>query len=267
MHFADRQIDRFWASINKKGPVPSHVPELGRCWEWIGQVHPSGYGTFWANDRGMRAHRVALQLAGRDPGRLHVMHHCDNRRCCNPAHLQAVTQAENNADCRAKNRHATGSVVPGPRKLTEQDVVSARARYRRGGIGGPKLKDLAQEYGVSITSMHSALSGKSWAWVGREKDRSLREVPPRPGLGKPRRQRPSGVLYWANSGWRGAVTLPGSRRRKHFVLETKALPEAQAKLRSIVAEFYPGEEVRLAKPAPWLLRLHPHLKQQLGGGR
>jgi len=45
----------------------------------------------------VRVHRAAYELAhGSIPAGLHLDHRCRNRLCCNPDHLEAVTQAENN---------------------------------------------------------------------------------------------------------------------------------------------------------------------------
>lgn len=66
------------------------------CWVWMGCKLPRGYGRFW-KDGGMRlAHRVAYELfTGPIPDGLQLDHLCRVPGCVNPAHLEAVTHAEN----------------------------------------------------------------------------------------------------------------------------------------------------------------------------
>lgn len=74
------------------------------CWEWMG--HKSkGYGMFWINGRMRHAHRLSYSYFVRNPGKLHVCHHCDNPSCINPKHLFAGTHTDNMKDMCKKGRH------------------------------------------------------------------------------------------------------------------------------------------------------------------
>lgn len=91
--------DRFWSKVDKHGP---RAGRLGRCWVWIGQKHPHGYGRFQLAGRRQMAHRVAW---GDVPDGMNVLHHCDNPPCVRRSHLFLGTQADNMQDSAAKGRH------------------------------------------------------------------------------------------------------------------------------------------------------------------
>lgn len=77
-----------WARIDVQGRED--------CWNWIGFIKPNGYGSLNYKGRAYQAHRAAWSaLIGPIPGGLVVDHTCENKACCNPRHLQCVTQSEN----------------------------------------------------------------------------------------------------------------------------------------------------------------------------
>ena len=93
--------DRLWAKDRSGGP--------DACWPFNGARMHNGYGHLGLGrnaDGLIAAHRAAwIATNGAIPDGLNVLHRCDNRPCCNPAHLWLGTQRENLLDMVAKGRH------------------------------------------------------------------------------------------------------------------------------------------------------------------
>lgn len=68
----------------------------GDCWAWTGALNSKGYGCVGVYRKSQLAHRVAYEITfGLIPAGLQIDHLCGNKRCCNPAHLEAVTGKTN----------------------------------------------------------------------------------------------------------------------------------------------------------------------------
>jgi hypothetical protein len=83
--------------IKRACSITSDNPDV--CWLWQGATR-GGYGTIWVllpgRNRGMvlrNAHRVSYMVwNGAIPLSWAVLHSCDTKLCCNPAHLYLKQQ-------------------------------------------------------------------------------------------------------------------------------------------------------------------------------
>jgi hypothetical protein len=126
---------RFWPKVR--------VIDGDGCWEWQAGCANSGYGQMQIRSidpMPILAHRVAwiLQYGQIDDG-MHVLHRCDNRRCCRWDHLFQGTQADNNRDRTAKGRTASGD-RNGARTRPERNPFIANGGSGLRGEAHPQSK-------------------------------------------------------------------------------------------------------------------------------
>jgi hypothetical protein len=156
------QYPRHWTLAQR---LDHHTDKSGgedACWPWMAQ-RMKGYGYLWWKKTPRRVHRLTWIEANGPipPDKPLILHKCDHRPCCNPAHLWAGTQKENMDDMRAKGRM---KYVPargersGGAKLTEATVRAIRADRRL-------LREIATEYGVHPTTVGCIQRRKNWRHV------------------------------------------------------------------------------------------------------
>lgn len=158
---------RFWAKVDRDGPIPGHCPELGPCWLWTASVTAQGYGQIAAQHespgyRMRTAHHAAIFVTtgAWPPAGAVVLHRCDTKRCVRFSHLRIGTHAENVADKVAKGRQLRGSAIVGSR-LTAAQVRRIRAAITLGQTDAA----IARAEGLSPSHVQGIRVGRAWAWL------------------------------------------------------------------------------------------------------
>lgn len=145
--------ERLEAQTERRGPDD--------CWRWLGTLNHDGYGRIAVGRSGRFVHRLAWELANKQPpGDAVIRHLCSHSWCVNPRHLRAGTHADNRRDTVLARRQARGS-GSGRAKLRESDVRA----ILRALADGAKVMHLAEAYGVSPRAISLIASGKNWAHV------------------------------------------------------------------------------------------------------
>lgn len=155
--FNKRAINKFHSKYQ--------INQTTGCWEWTGSLQKSGlrkqlaYGIFHPGSdyKQMNAHRASWLIHnGAIPGKLCVLHTCDNPRCCNPKHLFLGTRAENMRDMCQKGRHHNGA---GQKRNTilrgEADLIRVLLDF------GTSIKTVSDFMNISIGTIDSVRSNKT----------------------------------------------------------------------------------------------------------
>lgn len=152
---------RFWEKVNRSAE--------NDCWHWQSQIAWNGYGTFYFKDyKNTRAHRLALALYLDKSLESYewVLHHCDNRPCCNPRHLYLGNRSDNMRDAvrrgrwasRAKGNTWTKGELNGRSKLTFDQIKVIRISIDEGYTN----KQIGQTFGVSPSTISLIRCNKRW---------------------------------------------------------------------------------------------------------
>jgi len=125
------------------------------CWIWKGSLKNGRklpYGHFHFRGKRYMAHRASwLIYKGEITDNLWVLHTCDNPSCVNPDHLYLGTALNNQRDKLSRGR-CMGE------RLTIKEVKEIKEKLKM-GITSTRL---SRDYNVSMTTIHSIKTGKTW---------------------------------------------------------------------------------------------------------
>lgn len=157
---AKQTAETFWARVDKTGD----------CWLWTGAKNNTGYGTVAWDGVVYTAHRLAAYLTGlvtspvapKHGSSTFVLHRCDTRLCCNPAHFELGTYAKNQLDAYArKQRKQPKGEHHSNAKLTNEQAAQIRTLYKTGSY---RQVDLADTFGVSQRVISLIVRGETYGY-------------------------------------------------------------------------------------------------------
>lgn len=143
-----------WEKIEVRNP--------DECWPWKGRIGRNKYGLIRNNGFPFIASRIVFAASGGvfTEEKPLALHKCDNRACCNPAHLYAGDDADNTADKIARNRIPKGANGPA-RKLTADQVLEIRAAFAR----GENPFAVAAKFNISHSYAHRLVKREAWTEI------------------------------------------------------------------------------------------------------
>lgn len=161
-------LARFWAKVNKDGPIVR--AELGPCWIWTASTQAYGHGQLRIDGRSIFAHRISWEVANLQsiPQGMCGCHKCDNPPCVNPDHIFIGTHTDNMQDAWRKGRSGP-KLHPermkrgeqnGAAKLKESDVMFIKVAARKGNYSS-----LGREFGVNHSTIMKIATGRYWKHV------------------------------------------------------------------------------------------------------
>jgi len=138
--------ERILEKIEVKGP--------DECWPWLAYKE-KGYGRL----TGVLAHRFVLEekLGRRLKEGMDACHSCDNRGCCNPAHLFEGTRLVNIRDAVSKGRIKHGS-RHARTELTEEQIIQIRIMAR----AKVPHKAITKLFGIQSGQISKIKHGYAW---------------------------------------------------------------------------------------------------------
>lgn len=157
-NLSEININRFWSKVG-------FTANPDCCWEYNGTINKNGYGYIDLIHESKRvkfkAHRLSYFLTNKkDPFGYVVMHKCDNRKCCNPKHLELGDDKQNHDDRFKKHGLPLGE-RNNASKRTEAEVLEIRRLFS----GGMRRNDIAKKFNIPYNSVVSIILKRDWKHI------------------------------------------------------------------------------------------------------
>jgi hypothetical protein len=99
------------------------------CWNWKLSVGSHGYGQINVGGKILSTHRLMYEIkVGPIPEGYHILHKCDNKRCCNPEHLSPGTRSDNMRDMCNKGRKRGSHITHEMAKIIRRAIEIGMSR-------------------------------------------------------------------------------------------------------------------------------------------
>ena len=148
---------KFWRNVDIKYNTEE-------CWNWTAGLMAKGYGVFWDYNSVVRSHRMAYVLTkGSIPDGLQVQHLCNNRKCCNPTHLELGDNSKNQQHAIKCGRRKN---IQNHVKLVEEQIREIHTIY----LEEPEItkQELAEMFEISISQIYKIINGNQWVNIYKE---------------------------------------------------------------------------------------------------
>lgn len=160
LHGLNSPVGRILADV-------SLIEETG-CWELARRIAVDGYGQIKLDRKTVKTHRVIYSsLIGEIPDGFVVRHKCDNRKCNNPAHLEAGTYQDNSSDMVERDRQRKGETHQ-TAKLSDADALEIVRLVE----GGATHQTIAGRFGISSGYVSEVARGLKRKHLGAVADYS-----------------------------------------------------------------------------------------------
>lgn len=142
------------------------IPECG-CRLWLGPINNAGYGQVPHECKKRLVHRLVkmMELGRTLSPKEEVLHKCDTKLCCNPAHLFVGSQSDNIQDMLRKGRGRPRYGTQHPRARCSPEIVNKIRVLQSQGHAMSAITDMV---GMSYQIVRDVCTSRTWRHIPKE---------------------------------------------------------------------------------------------------